>query len=157
MGRFKLWLKNSNGWQRLWLVLSLCGAFYFAIVNPFVLTKDSTRSRYEYKFATEREMSRAECAPYMTRPFGELAEPPFVDMQGTSGCYHVYNSRRFDNQTTVPYTKEVLNNDFSSKQWGDLFAVSGVGLLLFGILSACVYIAGLVAGWVFKGFRTPRS
>ena len=114
-------------------------------------------ANYQYKWAVEREMKYSYCAPYMEKPFSELVEPKYVDMDGSSGCYHIYNYRRYHDQKSTPFTNKGLDSSFESNRWADLGAISGVGLVIASLLSGLIYLAGVVFAWVLKGFKGNAS
>ncbi|MFN8774078.1 MAG: hypothetical protein ACK5ZQ_14015 [bacterium] len=153
VNKLKNWLQNANGWKRLWFLLSAFGLFYMAVINPFVLIKDSNLSRYEYKWAVEKELKNPECLPFSTKPFAELSEPEYQDKDGNKGCYHIYNYRKYYNQTKVPYTSADLDSDFTSAHWDQILALSGFFSMVAIVLSALVYFLGAVVAWVVRGFR----
>lgn len=153
MNKLKNWLRNANGWKRLWFVLSAFGLFYMAVVNPFVLLSDSNLSRYQYRWAVEKELKNPECLPFSTKPFAELIEPEYQDKDGNKGCYHIYNYRKYHNQTTVPYTSAILDSDFTREHWGQIFAFSGICSVIAIVLSALVYFLGAVTAWVVRGVK----
>lgn len=153
MNKLKTWLRTANGWRRLWFVLSAFGLFYMTVINPFVLRTSDNLSAYQYRWAVEKELKNPECRSYSTRPFTELTEPEYQDSDGNKGCYHIYNYRKYNNPTKVPYTADDLNKDFSSKVWSEILALSGLGLVGAAVISAIVYFLGAVVAWVLMGFR----
>lgn len=157
MKRLKAWLLAANGWKRLWFVLSALGVFYCMLINPFVLTADRHRDRYQYQRAVTEELKNPECRAYAQKPLPELTEPKYNDSEGREGCYHLYNHRHYNNQTKIPYTLEDLETDSFRAIWGEILALSGIGIVVAGVLSALVYFFGTVVAWVTAGFRkTPQ-
>ena len=72
MNRLKEWLRSANGWKRLWFVLSAFGMFYMTVINPFVLSNENSLSRYQYRWAVEKELKNPECRLYVMKPLIEL-------------------------------------------------------------------------------------
>lgn len=131
--------------------------FYMIVINPFVLSNQSSLSRYEYRWAVEKELKRPECRQYSLKPLVELTEPEYQDSDGNKGCYHIYNYRKYNNPTKVPYTSDDLDSDFRHKVWNELLVLSGLGTVGAIVLSALVYFLGVVVAWVITGFRKqPR-
>ena len=153
MNRIKNWLRTANGWKRLWFVLSAFGLFYMILINPFVLSNQSSLPRYQYRWAVERELKNPECRQYSIKPLVELTEPEYQDSDGNKGCYHVYNYRKYNNPTKVPYTSDDLDSDFRREIWGEILVLSGLGAVGAIVLSALVYFLGVVVAWVITGFR----
>lgn len=153
VNRLKNWLRTANGWKRLWFVLSAFGLFYMTVVNPFVLSSQNNLSRYQYRWAVEKEFKNPECRLYSIKPLIELTEPEYQDSEGNKGCYHIYNYRKYNNPTKVPYTSDDLGKDFTQELWGEIVALSGLGVVGTMVLSALVYFLGVVVAWVITGFR----
>jgi len=127
------------------------------LINPFVLTADRHRDRYQYQRAVTEELKNPECQAYAQKPLPELTEPKYNDSEGREGCYHLYNHRHYNNQTKIPYTLEDLKTDSFRTMWGEILALSGIGIVVAGVLSALVYFFGTVVAWVTAGFRkTPQ-
>lgn len=153
MNRIKNWLRTANGWRRLWFVLSAFGLLYMILINPFVLSNQSSLSRYQYRWAVERELKNPECRLYSIKPLVELTEPEYQDSGGNKGCYHIYNYRKYNNPTKVPYVSDDLDSDFRREVWGEILVLSGLGAVGAIVLSALVYFLGVVVAWVTTGFR----
>jgi hypothetical protein len=153
VNKLKSWLQTSNGWKRLWFVLSIFGFSYMVIINPFVLTNKNSLSNYQYKWAVEKELQNPECALYSIKPLTELPEPEYQDSEGRKGCYHIYNYRKYNNPTKIPYTQDDLKNDFTREFWSDISALSGLGAIGAIVISSIVYFLGLVVSWVIAGFK----
>lgn len=152
----RAWLRESNGWQRLWLVFSILSLFYGVLILPFMLTKDGNLANYRYKWAVEREMRNPECLSFIKDPLEKLTEPKFTDSEGTTGCYHIYNQRQHHNKTTVPYTEDMLNKDFYNERVMDLLEIAGIGGLLALFCSAVIYGAGATIRWILRGFTSKK-
>jgi len=153
----RAWLRNSNGWQRLWIVISSLSLFYGILIFPFLATENQSQSRYEYRRAVEREMRNPECTVFMQEAFQKLTEPKYTDSDGRSGCYHIYNYRKYHNQTTVPYTEEVLNKDFHQQGVIDFFGLAGIGVLLALVFSGLIYGTGATIRWIRRGFASKNG
>jgi len=127
------------------------------LINPFVLSSQNNLSRYQYRWAVERELKNPECREYSIKPLVELTEPEYQDSDGNKGCYHIYNYRKFNNPTKVPYTPDDLGSDFTHEVWSEILMLSGLGAVGAIVLSALVYLLGVVVAWVIMGFRKqPR-
>jgi hypothetical protein len=126
---------------------------YMTIINPFVVTNKNSLSSYQYRWAVEEELNNPEYSPYINKSLNELSEPEYQDSEGSKGCYHIYNYRKYHNPTKTPYTKEVLDNDFTWQLWSEIFIFSGIGAVGSALVSLAVYWTGLVFAWVLIGFR----
>ena len=153
MNKLKSWLRTANGWKRLWFVLSAFSLFYMTAVNPFVISNQNSLSRYQYRWAVEKELKNPECRPYSMKLLLELTEPEYQDSEGNKGCYHIYNYRKYNNSIKIPYTSDDLEKDFKQELWGEILLLSGLGVVGAIVLSAIVYFLGVVVAWVTTGFR----
>jgi len=150
--KFKTRLNKLNGWRRAWFVLTALGLFYGIFIHSSIEASKNDLSTYQYKWAVERELSNPECLLFKNSPFDKLIEPPYTDSEGKTGCYHLYNYRKYHNQITVPYTKDKLDSDVFYEFW----SIRGQLALVFGFyaiaLSALAYFAGFLIAWVKTGF-----
>jgi hypothetical protein len=95
-------LARLNGWQRLWFVGSICLGLW--LIGWWPLPGEKAHD-WDYRRSIERDFANPACQDYQVRPISELREPDFVDQ----ACWHIYNSRRFDDTRTVPYTLAVYD------------------------------------------------
>ena len=153
MQRFKEWLKDSNGWQRMWFVATLLMISYSVFVFPFVETGRHNIFRYEEYSAIEKEFHREECARYMSEKFENLEVPDF-SVNSDTGCYRIYREREFL-PDRKPITLDSYRKEFESAHWNRFFVAMVSGLLFAALLSAIFYGFGSVVAWVLKGFRRP--
>jgi hypothetical protein len=150
MQTMKNWLKNSNGWQRLWLVITVATYIYFCLFMPFNETSKTSSYRYQVLNNIYSEMKKHECAPYMNLPFDQLDEPSLP--RTTEGCYYIYNHRQFS-ETKKPITPESVGDKFTSDHHQSLLEWLLIGLLFSTISAALLYSVGALTAWVIKGFR----
>ena len=80
-----------------------------------------------------------------------LSEPPF-DSDG-GGCWHIYTGRRSQENEEVPYTLETFDRYRSAWSLKIYLATAAIGAVATGLLSAFVYLCGLIVGWIYQGFR----
>jgi hypothetical protein len=153
MNKFRAWLKNANGWRRLWFVLSVFGLFFAVVINPFNENSRGYSSRLEFRLKVEEDLQNPECRDYYTKPLNQLVEPPFLDEDGNERCWHLFTHRKFDDPTTVPYTLADLKRNFTKEERNNLLVLSAFGFVVTAILSALVYWLGLVVAWVIGGFK----
>ena len=150
MNNIKNWLYIANGWQRIWFVVTVAGVLYFSLLWPFTENSSGNKYRYQRLRDIEGEMSKPECAVYMSQPFSQLVQPNFPTKG--EGCYHIYTHRKFlANNKTI--TKEQYLNDFESEYRQRLVESSVAGFLMTTFLSALIYGLGVFVAWVMKGFR----
>jgi transposase len=146
----KTWILNSNGWQRLWLVVTITGYVYFCLLMPFLESEKSSSYRYQVLSSINSEMKKPECASYMNLPFDQLVEPSF--QQTDEGCYYIYNHRHFSD-TKQPITPKSVGDKFTSDHRQNLLEWFLIGLLFSTISAAVLYSLGALTAWVIKGFR----
>jgi hypothetical protein len=141
-----------NGWQRLWLVGTVCLGLWLIGWWPLQLIGAERDSSSWYdRQAIERDFSNPLCRAYQVGPISALSEPPADNYGGT--CWHIYKSRQSQKNAEVPYTLETYDRQRSPWWLKPYFAALALGALATGILSALVYLCGLVVGWIFQGFR----
>jgi hypothetical protein len=150
MKSIKSWIQSTNGWQRLWLVVTVAGYFYFCLFMPFNETSKTSSYRYQVLNNIYSEMKKPECAPYMNLPFDQLDEPSLP--RTTEGCYYIYNHRQFS-ETKKPITPESVGDKFTSDHHQSLLEWLLIGLLFSTIAAALLYSLGALTAWVIKGFR----
>lgn len=154
MQRFKEWLNDSNGWQRIWFVATLVMVSYFVFVFPFVETGRHNMFEYEEYRAIEKEFRREECARYMSERFEKLEEPDFSANSDT-GCYRIYRSRK-SLPDHKPVTLDGYQKEFESAHWDRFFIAMASGFLFASLLSTIIYGIGYVFAWVLKGFSGSK-
>jgi ABC-type glycerol-3-phosphate transport system permease component len=146
----KTWLKDANGWQRLWFVASVTGYVYFCVFMPLNEVGKSSSYRYQVLSNIHSEMKKPECATYMNLPFDQLAEPPFP--QTTEGCYYIYNHRQFS-EKKQPVTPKSVDEKFAADHRQNLLEWFLVGFVFSTISTALLYFLGAITAWIIKGFR----
>ena len=141
-----------NGWQRLWLVGTVCLGLWLVGWWPLqsIGAERGSSSWYDRQ-AIERDFSNPLCRPYQVGPISALSEPPADNYGGT--CWHIYKSRRSQENAEVPYTLETYDRQRSAWWLKPYFAAVAFGAVATGLLSAFVYLCGLVVGWIYQEFR----
>ena len=150
MQTIKTWIRNSNGWQRLWLVVTVAGYFYFCLFMPFNETGKTSSYRYQILNNVHSELKRPECEPYINLPFEQLLEPSMP--KTNEGCYHIYSHRQFSD-TKQPITQKSVDDKFTADHRQNLLEWFYIGLLFSTISAALLYSLGALTAWVLKGFR----
>lgn len=146
----KLWVKEANGWQRIWFVCSVICFLYFIVIYPVSETNKGSSFRYEMKWATERAIKNPNCARYMTDDFMKLVEPEHSTDGST--CYQIYLHRQFS-KGNASLTYESFQQDFKSGERERWLNYMVIGALTFAFISGFFYGVGLVVRWVIKGFK----
>lgn len=149
------WMRDSNGWQRLWLALSIALLLYSVFINSFILASKNDPAAYEYQSQVLREYEDADCAAFWTKPINELEEPPF-HLNQEKGCWHIYTTRFFNEEDVVPYTIEDYQDDFFWEIWNEIFAYAGFGAAVSIFLAVFIYFLGMVLVWIIQGFKKGR-
>ena len=149
---FKSWLKNANGWQRIWFVFSLLSFLYFLLIHPFIYLQNSYMSSYNYKQSFLREYSREECKDYIEKPIKDLREPEFSS-EGEKGCWHIYTHRKYLTEDFVPYTLEEYENHETREAFINWFSVSALFSLVSIFVSCVIYLSGKILAWIIRGFK----
>ena len=138
-----------NGWQRLWLVGTVCLGLWFIGWWPLTMVGDGRNANLSYRLELMVDFNDPNCKEYTVRPLPTLREPRI-----TEPCYRIFQSRQYDD--TVPYTIEAYDRR-DDEHWRD-FYLSAVGWGAGGtlVISALVYLIGWIVGWIIRGFR-PRA
>jgi hypothetical protein len=141
-------LARLNGWQRLWLVGSICLGLWFIGWWPLTVAGEQHYQSWDYRIAIEKEFTNPGCRDYQERPINALHEPGLGQ-----DCYYIYFSRRYGDTRTVPYTLAAYDRNRDA-QWRNAYLIG----LFFGsagtvIVSALVYFVGWVMAWIIRGFR----
>ena len=146
-------MNRLNGWQRLWVVATVLGFISFGLVYPFIETGRSYMGTFSFRNGIAADISGGRCAAYLRQPLtrlSELGEPPFSADGGN--CWHIY-VHRSSSKVEAPFTLEAYDSYRTRERWKDYF----LGVAVFGglwlILSLLAYGAGLIIGWVVRGFR----
>ena len=152
-------LSSLNGWQRLWLVITVCFVAYGALFQPF---KDCASNEGEhtsgYRDDLKRDLENPDCQAYRTEALSQLKEPTYSNYSdfliGT--CWHLYNSRMAYSHVyddIVPYTLAAFDNRLS-QQWTWCLRTSALlwGLIAV-ILAGLLYGAGAIIAWIRGGFK----
>lgn len=156
MGKLRDWLSNSNGWQRLWLVLSLLGFLYAAGIEPFLAWGRTSQYSYEKVWKVERQLRNPDCKDYAEKPFSTLREP-VRSIDDEDGCWHLYSYRKNYKPETLPLTAEALYDELNRSRWVYI-AGNSIALGLFALLlSFFVYWAGVIVAWIGRGFKKTSS
>lgn len=144
----KAWLKNTNGLERVWFVLTIIGLLY-ALYLSIYDTNQSQRGLYDYKISIHEEYQLPQCKPYINEPILNLKEPEDF----LHDCWHLYTHRKDLAQDVYPYTEDMYDREINLNYWGGLgllfMAYSFIAIILSGIL----YFSGVTVGWILKGFK----
>ena len=115
-----------NGWQRLWLVGTVCLGLWLVGWWPLqsIGAERGSSSWYDRQ-AIERDFSNPLCRAYQVGPISALSEPPADNYGGT--CWHIYKSRRSQENAEVPYTLETYDRQRSRMVVETLFCSRRLG------------------------------
>ena len=151
----KIWLREANGWQRLWFFITFVVLFFSILILPLRWTSASVNSDLRQVERVTAEMTRYECDDYLTKPIAELKKP---DYDQSAGCYYLYNYRvDQSNADDLPLTKEKLENNSFWYRWGQRFLVLAFVVSITMVISGFVYFLGLAIKWIREGFRKKDS
>jgi hypothetical protein len=120
-----------NGWQRLWLVGTVCLGLWLMGLEPlkWAAENDSQRS---YRRALEKDFRNPQCRPYQTEG---------------GACWHIYTSRQYNAE--VPYTLETYNEPVTISGGDSILKFSPLGLVqLFFSAPSLMFAGGWLAGFI---------
>ena len=150
MASIKERLNNSNGWQRIWLVITVAALLYYGLFNALQMAGKGSSYDYEYRSSVKKDLENPACAPYTVKPLAQLVEPAYATNGGS--CWHVYTSRRY-NDAKLPYTIESYDSIRTREWWETFLAFGGIGIVGVLISSLLIYQLGRLAVWVARGFK----
>jgi hypothetical protein len=135
-----------NGWQRLWVVLS---ALYLAIVIVFTWSSWPTRRQidnswvYDLINATKdpKDYAYEIRDAYKDIPDGELIQRINAKYSEKSEYKEILKT------TNLKYQMEI------ESLGKDRFKTGGIALLAWLIPIGLIYLLGVAAGWIYKGFK----
>ena len=148
MFKIKIWLQNSNGWQRLWLVGVVASYIFLAIFLPFQESSSYSQSKFSDMREIEAEMKKTECAPYLVAQFSQLPTDVYIKSI-CSGLYYERKRLKSDELFSLKAYETEMNSRIRFSLHDDI----KFGILYATFLSAIVYALGALAAWVIKGFR----
>jgi hypothetical protein len=148
MQTIKTWIRNSNGWQRLWLVGVVATHIYLGIIVPLQDSSSYSQSKFADLRRIEAEMKKTECEPYLRVPFNQLP----TDANITMICFDLfYERKRLKNDE--PFSLKAYETEMNATIRSRFIDDIKLGLLVAIFLSILIYGLGTLTAWVIKGFR----
>jgi hypothetical protein len=144
-------VRTFNGWQRLWLVGTVCLGLWFMGWLPLENANEAGNYLWSEMAKLEIDFRNPQCERYRTAPLDTLHQRP-----ADEGCTHLYSARTRD-ETNIPFSLETalkdLDRQASASWWSKYEASFGLGFLGTAVLSAFAYFCGWIVGWIYRGFR----
>jgi hypothetical protein len=91
-------MRRLNGWQRLWLVGTVCLGLLFMGWLPRDIANETGNYFWSEMSKLETEFRNPQCELYRTAPLDTLHQRPAEE-----GCTHLY-SARINDETNVPFS-----------------------------------------------------
>jgi hypothetical protein len=135
-----------NGWQRLWVVLSI---IYFVIVAGFSFALWPAESNIENSWAyslIDKTKDPNDYAYQIRDAYKDISDKELIRR---------INAKYSSNQNY----KEILNTINLKYQselqslWKEQFKAIAIALMAWLLPIAIVYLLGLSFGWIYKGFK----
>jgi hypothetical protein len=135
-----------NGWQRLWVVLSI---IYFVIVVGFSFASWPTESNIENSWVyslIDKTKDPNDYAYQIRDAYQDISDKELIRR---------INAKYSSNQNY----KEILNTINLKYQselqslWKEQFKTIAIALMAWLLPIAIVYLLGLSFGWIYKGFK----
>jgi hypothetical protein len=136
----------TNGWQRLWLMATCLALIWCGAVHPIIKATEVGSPSEHLRRHLEQELQSPACQPYVTRPLSELQ--PTSDRS----CYIIYSQRK-NYKDTVPYTIDVFDAEQGALWWEHFLMTAAVSSAFAIVVSGVAYFAGLLIGWIARGFK----
>jgi hypothetical protein len=130
-------LNRLNGWQRLWLVLSVLWLIFTGI-------GDFSWGPKTYECPSGWTLEGTLCFPAPQIELPEELTTPEQDLKAPQKL-------KIPKEFTTPGKRPVVKTDWP--------AFAGVFIVMGIIPAACVYVLGMAIGWIIKGFKKaePKS
>jgi hypothetical protein len=145
-------LERLNGWERLWLVGTVCLGLWFMGWMPLENANEAGGYVYSERAKLKIAFENPQCELYRTAPLDTLHQRPAEE-----GCTHLYSARVRADEANTPFSLEAalkdLDRQASASWWSHFNASFGFGFIGTALLSAFVYFCGWIVGWIYRGFR----
>jgi hypothetical protein len=149
-------MKKLNGWQRLWAVVTIILALWFVFLSPIKTMNETSSSNTTFQSNLLADFDGGACQHYINASLEDLVEPPYGDGNGGT-CWHIYTTRMIDKVTAAPFTKEDAKKHDLLERLGIYVQLVLIGILLVFLSSGFLYLIGLTAGWIRRGFSTNKD
>lgn len=139
-----------NGWQRIWVVLSV---IYFVIVVVFTYTVWPTESKIDNSWVyslIDKTKDPNDYTYQIRDAYKDISDKELIKR---------INAKYSTNQDY----KEILNEINLKYQgelqslWKNQFRTTGIALVAWLLPIAIVYLLGLSVGWIYKGFKNKQN
>jgi hypothetical protein len=156
--------QRLNGWQRLWVLVSVLYLVLVALVTYiFWPTVETTWHRAEFiermPAHARQHVSTAYSSQYEAdREEREVkAKYPNVEWDGRpkvlpNGAVLIVKGDDFQQFNAMVAYSEIINAEVKAQRW----ATVGYAALAWLVPCLALYAFGWAIGWVFRGFRTSR-
>ena len=162
-------MKRFNGWQRLWIVLSVLYAIPVVLFTANSIAEserysDSARAKYALKaFADHPQNKKIETLP--------LEKQQELAIDSARARLRLAGEHQVDRQTDEEFVRSLLEKwrdtiDFSeidaeNRKMIEQFSLVRVKVIGYGFLAwvapvAFLYVLGLSIGWIARGFHGGR-
>ncbi len=124
-------MRRFNGWQRMWIIVTIGATLWFLVVWPLRTYSDAAQSRDSYHRSMLADYASGQCQRFVDGRLEKLVEPSYQQHGGT--CWFIYTTRKVQNIDDVPFALEKAerqNNMDRLRSAGDVLLVGLVGLLL---------------------------
>lgn len=133
---------HMNGWQRLWVSLSVVSFIALALIYPFKTVYGRNPGQIAFREVLLKELRSEQCGLYIHQPIAELQEPP-MNVYGVD-CSAIYFSRKASGQDIHPYTIEAYDAREAARKRQDVYSSIAMLSCATAIASSLVYGLGLV-------------
>jgi hypothetical protein len=139
--------QRLNGWQRLWFVMAILGLLYAAW---FALADGA--KHYGFKGEVLLEFDMPECKAVIVMPAGHKLSPgPGLN----SPCWNLYRYR--SNYSNARSNPQAYVEHMGSLQRSRALETFGFTFVVWLVSFSLLYLAGKIAGWVFRFFFRKSS
>lgn len=147
-------LTRMNGWQRLWLALTVAALLAYGIVYPFIYAGAYVFGSYHYEERQHllKDLASPNCSKYATKPLIQLEQPGW----GEGGsCYHLYQARKYGDPSVVPFKIETFDEWTDRRYYENLSWTMAITSAITLVCAGLVYFLGFVIAWIRRGFAKP--
>jgi len=149
-------IRHLNGWQRLWVLLSVTWIIIVGVFASTMIPKasDYTKARlYDTIDAVEKHLEKQN-PDYHYIGAWEMRTQYYPDLKDDEILDELHSKYK----DTVDFTP--IEREYRKKMdnlRGEQLKAVGISLLAWLIPSLVIYISGYGVGWVVKGFRQPAK
>lgn len=137
--------KGLNGWQRIWLVLTVVALVVFVGIVPISYMPGRD---YLAEAEIQADIENPICRAYVVEPISSLVQPTYGEP-----CDRLYSARKYYGGHSVPYTLKQYQDWHRANWWSNYLGSVLFTLVATLLMSGLVYLLGWSVAWIRRGFQ----